>query len=94
MDGRYHFLWLHITRQAYTLTRRLGIKGAVLGPLRSENLNVDNYSQRLFFFFFFIYIYIYLFYLFLFFFYLFTYFFVKKFTKNMFHIIDGLMVQT
>ena len=59
MDGRYHFLWLHITRQAYTLTRRLGIKGAVLGPLRSENLNVDNYSQRLFFFFFFIYIYIY-----------------------------------
>ena len=45
MDGRYHFLWLHITRQAYTLTHRLGIKGAVLRPLRSENLNVANYSQ-------------------------------------------------
>lgn len=49
MDGHYHFLWLHITRQAYTLTRRLGIKGAVHGPLRSKNLNVDNYSQRLIF---------------------------------------------
>lgn len=38
MDGHYHFLWLDITRQAYTVTCRRDIKGAFLGAFQSEIL--------------------------------------------------------